>query len=68
MSLNRLLAFSSSRVGEGSYLETAAPVINCFLGQQHLTIAFIPFALVSNDYVAFTALVNKGLENLPYTI
>lgn len=67
MSLNRLLAFSSSRVGEGGYLENAAPIINRFLGGQHLNIAFIPFALVSNEYVAYTEKVKKGLENLPYT-
>lgn len=68
MSVNRLLAFSSSRVGNGCYLETAAPIIKEFLGEQVLTIAFIPFAAVGNDYDDYTSMVKKGLEGLPYSI
>jgi dipeptidase E len=68
MSVNRLLAFSSSRVGNGGYLETAAPIIKEFLGEQVLTIAFIPFAAVGNDYDDYTSMVKKGLEGLPYSI
>jgi len=68
MSVNRLLAFSSSRVGNGGYLETAAPIIKEFLGDQVLKIAFIPFASVSNDFDDYTSMVKKGLEELPYTV
>ena len=68
MSINRILAFSSSRVGAGEYLESAAPLIHQFLGDRSLTIAFIPFALVSNDYESYATMVKNGLKNLPYNI
>jgi dipeptidase E len=68
MSKNRLLAFSSSRVGDSGYLETTVPVIQEFLGNQPLTIAFIPFAAVGSDYAAYAALVKIGLAVLPYSI
>ncbi len=68
MSHNRILAFSSSRAGNGGYLESAAPVIKDFLGDQLLTIAFIPFAAVGNEYDEYTSMVKKGLEGLPVTI
>ena len=68
MSLNRVLAFSSSRVGEGGYLENAAPVINSFLGDEPLTIAFIPFASVMNNYEEYAEMVKNGLQGLPYSI
>jgi Peptidase family S51 len=55
MSLNRILAFSSSRAGNSAYLETAAPVIKDFLGEGALNIAFIPFASVGNDYEDYVA-------------
>lgn len=57
----RILAFSSSRTGNGGYLQSAAPVIAGFLGDQPLTIAFVPFAAVENDYAAYTANVRAAL-------
>ena len=68
MSKNRLLAFSSSRVGNGAYLETAVPIVKEFLGEKVLKIAFIPFAAVGNDYDDYTAMVKKGLAVLPHSI
>lgn len=68
MSLNRILAFSSSRVGNGGFLEIATPVIKTFLGDRFLHIAFIPFASVGNNYDEYTVMVKKGLEALPYLI
>ena len=68
MSVNRILAFSSSRAGNSTYLETAATVIKDFLGDVHLNIAFIPFAAVDNDYDEYTSMVKNGLEGLPFTI
>ncbi len=64
----RILAFSSSREGKKGYLETVAPVIKTFLGNAPLSIAFIPFAAVDNDYELYTAKVRKGLSGLPYSI
>ena len=68
MSLNRILAFSSSRVGNGKYLETAIPFIKELLGDTSQQIVFIPFASVENDFDEYTIKVKKGLETLPYTI
>ncbi len=68
MALNRILAFSSSRAGTGGYLESAAPVMNDFLGNQLLTIAFIPFAAAGNDYDEYASMVKKGLEGLSLKI
>lgn len=68
MSHNRILAFSSSRVGNGDYLETAVSLIKEFLGDSQLEIAFVPFASVDNDFDDYTLKVKKGLQTLPYTI
>jgi dipeptidase E len=65
---NRILIFSSSRVGEGGYLETALPVIKNFLAGQALNIAFIPFASVDNNYESYAEMVRLALKELPYTI
>ena len=64
----KVLAFSSSREGNGAYLETAAPAINKFLGNAPLNIAFIPFASVNPDYEVYANMVRNGLEGLPYNI
>ena len=64
----RLLAFSSSREGNGAYLETAAPIIEKFLGNTPLTIAFIPFASVDPDHEAYADKVRIALSAFPYTI
>ncbi len=68
MNQNRLMAFSSSRVGNSGYLETVLPVIKAFLGERSLQIAFIPFAAIGNEYEEYTSMVRKGLETLPHTI
>ena len=68
MSNNRILAFSSSRVGQGGFLETATPAIQNFLGSQVTDIAFIPFASVTKDYEEYAAMVGAAFVNLPYKI
>ncbi len=68
MSPPRILAFSSSRVGNGGYLESAAPVIKSFLGDATLNIAFIPFAGVSISFEDYTETVRKGLAALGLNI
>jgi dipeptidase E len=64
----KVLAFSSSRVGSGGYLESAAPEIKNFLGDAKLTVAFIPFASVNPDYEVYGNMVRKGLAELPYLV
>lgn len=68
MALNRVLAFSSSRVGTKGYLETTVPVIKDFLGGTTLNIAFIPFASVDNNYGEYTSMVKNGLQALPHLV
>ena len=63
----RILALSSSRVGDGAYLETAAPVIQKFLGDRRLTIAFVPFASV-DSYEEYGRKVREGLSALPHDV
>lgn len=65
--MKKILAFSSSRVGGGAYLEVAVPVLQKFLGKKPLTIAFIPFASV-DGYDEYAAKVKEGLPALPHTI
>lgn len=64
----RVLALSSSRSGNSSYLETAIPVIKKFLGSKATNIAFIPFASVNNDYEKYTFKVREALKSLMVTI
>lgn len=65
---NRILALSSSEVGNEAYLQSAAPLIKEFLGNSALSIAFIPFASVDKDHKAYANKVREGLVHLPYTI
>jgi dipeptidase E len=64
----KILALSSSRVGNSGYLEMAIPVIKDFLGEKSLTIGFIPFALVQDDTSAFVNTVRSAFGDLPYNI
>ena len=63
----RILAFSSSRVGGGAYLENVTPVIQQFLGEAPLQIAFIPFAAIDN-YDGYGKSVEEALAGMPYQL
>ena len=68
MNLNRILVFSSSRVADGGYLENTLPVIKDFLGDKVLTIAFIPFASVDDDFEQYTQMVRTAMAETSFTI
>lgn len=68
MSKKRILAFSSSRVGNTAYLKAAAPLINTFLGDDALQIAFIPFASINTNYDEYILNVKNALAELKYQI
>lgn len=62
----RVLALSSSRVGNGEYLAAAVPMVASFLGNASLRLGFVPFAAVDGDYKSYAAKVQEGLSS--YTI
>ena len=68
MSSKKILAISSSRVGNSGYLENAIPLIESFLDSKPTKIAFLPFASVEGNYEEYTFRIKKVFENLPYFI
>lgn len=68
MAATRILALSSSKAGNSAYLEPAIPMIKNFLGDQPLTIAFLPFAAVDKNYEAYGNNVRNGLAVLQHDI
>lgn len=68
MSSNKILAISSSRVGNSGYLETVVPQIESFLGSKPTKIAFLPFASAEYNYEDYGLRIKKAFNNLPYSI
>jgi dipeptidase E len=64
----RILALSSSRVGNSGYLEKALPLIKDFLGHHPLQIAFVPFAFVNKDTSSLVNSIRQAFSELPHTI
>ena len=67
MPLKNILALSSSRAGDSSYLENALPLIRNFLGKKKRTIAFFPFASV-DSYADYHLKVTDAFKSLPHQI
>lgn len=65
--MKKVLAISSSRVGDGGFLQAAIPVISEFL-QAGSAIAFIPFASVERDYEAYGDMVRAAFAGLPFSV
>ncbi|HYG51057.1 MAG TPA: dipeptidase PepE, partial [Flavobacteriales bacterium] len=63
----QVLALSSSRVGDGAYLEKAVAVVKDFLGEKKHRIGFVPFASV-DSYELYAEKVSEAFTSLPYTI
>ena len=64
----KVLAISSSRVGNNGFLENAVSPIRDFISKDAINIAFIPFASVQRDYEEYGSMVKKALASLPYSI
>ena len=63
----KILALSSSRSGNSQYLSTAIPFLKDFLGEEKITIAFIPFASIGSHRQYFLN-VKNALKDFPYII
>jgi dipeptidase E len=64
----KVLAISSSRVGNGGFLENAISLVQDFIGSKALKIAFIPFASVQKNYEEYGSMVKQAFASLPYSI
>jgi dipeptidase E len=64
----KVLAISSSRVGNNGFLENVISLIRDFIDKDAIKIAFIPFASVQRDYKEYGSMVKKALASLPYSI
>jgi dipeptidase E len=64
----KVLAMSSSRVGNGGFLQQAIPMVQDVIGRTPCNIAFVPFASVQRDYELYTAMVRGALAGTPYTV
>lgn len=64
----QILALSSSRVGNGAYLEEAVPMVRSFLRAGAMKIAFVPFAFVAEDATPLLQMVQQAFEGSGYSI
>lgn len=64
----KVLALSSSRVGNSGFLEKAISIIGDFIGKDAVNIAFIPFASVQRDYEEYGNMIKEALASLPYSV
>lgn len=65
---NRILIFSSSRSGSGTYLGEVVPEVKKFVGTAPLRIAFIAFASVSSNHEEYLKMVQDAFHDTAYII
>lgn len=64
----KVLALSSSKVGNGGYLEDALSYVTDFIGKGAFKVAFIPFASVQKNYEEYGAMVKLAFASTSYII
>lgn len=64
----KILALSSSRMGNGGFLEWAVPLVSQFMGNNRFNIAFVPFASVQKNYQEYGDMVQQAFRSLSCSV
>jgi dipeptidase E len=62
--MENILALSSSRVGNGNFLEAALPLLKEIISTSVQKLVFVPFAAADRNYAAYGQRVNEALKGI----